>query len=190
MGNMTLGAPRKDIGFIEQGINLTNSLKKKSVESTETVTQKHKKLRYFLKKHRDIIFKQTPSQVFKHSKLNKTKIEGNCITWTVQLNFMKGKDVHISAIVHNINENALIKSFVSSNHLKKEYISDEFSQFITEKVEFKEIQVKSIKTDYTSEEGEIVANKTMVVMQSIDPNTTLKDALKGQVVYEFPTLYV
>lgn len=32
---MTLGVLRKDIGFIEKGINLTNQLKKKSVEQNE-----------------------------------------------------------------------------------------------------------------------------------------------------------
>jgi hypothetical protein len=32
---MTLGVLRKDIGFIEKGINLTNSLKRKAADSTE-----------------------------------------------------------------------------------------------------------------------------------------------------------
>lgn len=52
---MTLSILRDDIQFIEKGINIANNYKKAGSEKTEVkLSNKQKKLKYFLKKNRDI----------------------------------------------------------------------------------------------------------------------------------------
>ena len=57
MKEMSIGVLRKDIGFIEDGITLTNMVKKNGVEAKQeesVATKCVKKMRVFLKKHRQI----------------------------------------------------------------------------------------------------------------------------------------
>jgi hypothetical protein len=63
MDNFNLGYLRKDLGFIEQAIQVSNVSKKKTFEvrEQEKVPKKIKNLRYFLKKKRNITYKHSPS---------------------------------------------------------------------------------------------------------------------------------
>jgi hypothetical protein len=96
----------------------------------------------------------------------------------------------ISILLHGINENRLIDSIVSKDSLKKEFISEEFSEFITSNVVLGDVSIKTIKSEDSEEEGEIIQNKASVVYKQIDSKSTLKEVLRGSVVYEFPILYV
>ena len=93
-------------------------------------------------------------------------------------------------LLHGINENRLIDSIVSLDFLKKEFISEEFSEFITSNVVLKDVSIKTIKSEDSEEEGEIIQNKASVVYKTVDCKSTLKEVLRGSVVYEIPTLYV
>ena len=59
-------------------------------------------------------------------------------------------------MLHGINENALIESIVNKETLKKDFISEEFSNFITSDISFKEVSIKTIKSEDSEEEGEII----------------------------------
>ena len=195
MSQLTIGHLRKDISFIEKGINLTNKAKKKQAE--EPQAKINKKLRYFLKKQRGITYKTAP-----YKQDNGSKLDGSTVIWTVQIKIegflLKLKDV---------SEEVTVGSIVSKNRLKREFLSEDFSEFITgpkgELIDEADIQIKTIRQEQEDtkdaeeslEEGEMApaepeAKKPQVEMKTLDRSISLKDALKGQLVLEFPTLYV
>ena len=56
------------------------------------------------------------------------------------MKFIKDKEHVVSALVHGVNENRLIETITNKENLKKEFISQEFSELITEpKLAFGEI---------------------------------------------------
>ena len=68
MSEFNISKLRKDTNFMEEAIAITNVAKKKSFEILETQamnksTKRLKNLRYFLKKKRNVIFKQAPSNM-------------------------------------------------------------------------------------------------------------------------------
>ena len=77
---MTMNVLRKDIKFIENGIKLSNILKKESAQdvnetSKQLLVKNFKKLRMFLRKHRDIQLVKAPCHKFSRMALNKTRID-------------------------------------------------------------------------------------------------------------------
>ena len=107
----------------------------------------------------------------------------------------------------DVSEEVTVGSIVSKNRLKREFLSEEFSEFITgpkgELIDEADIQIKTIRQEQEDtkdaeeslEEGEMApaepeAKKPQVEMKTLDRSISLKDALKGQLVLEFPTLYV
>lgn len=94
MQDFDLNKLQKDMNFLEESITVSNANKKKAFEIDEEikVPKKVKNLRYFLKKKRNIIFKNAPTSYFSRSKLNTTMIESNGnqkhIRWTIELAFV------------------------------------------------------------------------------------------------------
>ena len=142
MNEMTINVLRDDIKFIEQGINKANNYKKAGSEKTEVkTTNRQKKLKYFLKKSREITLKSMPE--FKRSKLNKSRLDMNgdqpCILWTVELVFNR----KLSIIINDINEFQSIDGFCKRDFLKKDFHNEEFNDYITSSTEpFKKICIK------------------------------------------------
>lgn len=152
---------RKDANFIEEAIAFSNVAKKKSFEMLETQalnkqTKRMKNLRYFLKKKRNVLFKQTPLNMsFTRNKLNTTSLESDAsshakfILWAVELVFLKAPNYlkssldsvdcyeRIAEVVLNnesmIHEETTLQSFITAHHLKENYYSQEFNSFITER---------------------------------------------------------
>ena len=216
MSSMTLGVLRKDISFIEEGIKLQNISKKNQAsmtqETQECQSTKQKKLRYFLRKNRQITFKQCPAR-FKKAKANQTKLDTSgadkqpFVSWTVEviIKTLKQDKRQMGVVMHSVNENRSVESVVSQSNLKKVFFSEEFNQFITGpqgcKVDTAPVSIKQVvqgeEVGQAPEEGEILDAKEElkkeqgeVVIREIDKKQTLKECLKGSVVFEFPTLYL
>jgi hypothetical protein len=68
MQDFTLGTMRKDLRFIDDAIVVSNKSKKEARKlQTSGVSKKVKNLRYFLRKKRNIIYRHSPSSMFKRS---------------------------------------------------------------------------------------------------------------------------
>ena len=68
MQDFTLGTMRKDLRFIDDAIVVSNKSKKEAGKlQTSGVSKKVKNLRYFLRKKRNIIYRHSPSSMFKRS---------------------------------------------------------------------------------------------------------------------------
>ena len=107
--------------------------------------------------------------------------------------------------MHSVNENRSVESVVSQSNLKKVFFSEEFNQFITGplggKVDSAAVSIKQVvqgeEVGQAPEEGEILDAKEElkkeqgeVVIREVDKKQTLKECLKGAMVFEFPTLYL
>ena len=86
----------KDLRFIDDSIGVSNVVKKKALLevnqgglAVSKIPKKVKNLRYFLRKKRNIVFKQSPSQIFSRSVLNTTFFDMQQVNWTVELIFYK-----------------------------------------------------------------------------------------------------
>ncbi|CDW82763.1 UNKNOWN [Stylonychia lemnae] len=149
LNDFNLNHLKKDMNFIENAITLSNNVKKNSVEVANDVrvSKKIKNLRYFLKKKRQVIFKQCPKQMIRH-KLNTTTIDSNAqnakyILWTVELIFVSdlqgGQSIlvlpQLGTIVLNghdmINEETSLDSLVSKTFLKQKFHNEQFNLLIS-----------------------------------------------------------
>jgi hypothetical protein len=63
MNDFNINYLRKDMRFIEDAISISNTSKKSlfDIESESKVSKRSKNLRYFLRKKRNIIYKNAPS---------------------------------------------------------------------------------------------------------------------------------
>eukprot|EP00355_Strombidium_rassoulzadegani_P000005 CAMPEP_0168608224 /NCGR_PEP_ID=MMETSP0449_2-20121227/509_1 /TAXON_ID=1082188 /ORGANISM="Strombidium rassoulzadegani, Strain ras09" /LENGTH=210 /DNA_ID=CAMNT_0008648187 /DNA_START=118 /DNA_END=754 /DNA_ORIENTATION=+ len=106
-GGDDLGVLKKDMGFLQEGIMISNTAKKQSLALTnpqhlassvntlqaasQNQQNKTKKLKYFLRKHRAISLRQTPNPLlFQQSRLNKTRL-GNLSAHPPKKNQSLGK---------------------------------------------------------------------------------------------------
>ena len=70
MADLTVGTLSTDLTFIEKGIGMSNKSKKdasQKYEESEKRPKKHKNLKYFFKKKRNIYYKTAPSLLFTRS---------------------------------------------------------------------------------------------------------------------------
>lgn len=76
MADFNINYLRKDMGFIEDAISVSNVAKKKTFETQELtkITKKVKNLKYFLKKKRNVIYKPCP-RMMTRAKLNTTQLD-------------------------------------------------------------------------------------------------------------------
>lgn len=151
MADFDINQLRKDMNFIEDVIQMSNSSKKQTFElnSTEKASKKSKNLKYFLRKKRNILMKQAPTQMFHKTKLNTTTMENGAagqrnVIWTVELAFIVVKKLAEAKISDNnvytriylnnanmVNEETTLQSFINKPFLVSRFVNEEFNLFIT-----------------------------------------------------------
>ncbi|TNV74413.1 hypothetical protein FGO68_gene247 [Halteria grandinella] len=161
MNDFALSTMKRDLRFLDQAISVSNKTKKVALlDPTQggvaqtKIPKKVKNLRYFLRKKRNIIYKNSPTSMFSRSSLNNTYFDSSTpdklVYWTVELIFLKKSAIPTLPLttspLHDcirqaqivlstknllVPEDTPVGSLVKKNSLRKNFFSEQFSLLLT-----------------------------------------------------------
>lgn len=179
---------RKDLRFLNEMINFTNSSSKLAfnVIEDEEFDKKHKNLRKLSKKFRNLNLERCPPK-FSRFKENKSYCDSKLkkFYWTIRFNFYKEKLSHLFLTPFDDSEftlNSIFETLVKD----KSNLSLE-SLVLLENNKNKDIKVYIKKVDSNANNIEKIEDG---YYEACETNVLLKEVIKNNTIFEYPEFLV